>query len=370
MKIVSVFNNKGGVGKSTLSYHVAYALSELGVKTLMIDLDPQSNLSLQCVSSEELEQIWNAEEDYIEDFQAAMENHGGTIEAFYEKPRTIHAILKPIEDGVYEKFVFGKVIEVNKNLGLIPGRLSLHKFEDKLAKSWSEAFMGDPQALRLISSIRNICKEANEKHGYEFVIIDTSPSLGILNRVIISMSTGFFVPCMPDMFSSFGIKNIGGALRVWKQQFDTMTSLLSPKKRNELPDNFVKFLGYTIYNAKKYKDTRRKTDKKFNLATAHYNYAIKLPDLIDKNIPKGCYPDNGVNVLEHMGGEEIMYTHNTLPSMAQKYKLPMWLVPDHGDLDKGDISTISGNSQTYKDKQAVYHEFAKDLIARLEGMED
>ena len=72
MKIISVFNNKGGVGKSTLGYHTAHALAEKGIKTLMIDLDPQSNLTLQCISPEELEKIWLEEEPYIEDFQSAL----------------------------------------------------------------------------------------------------------------------------------------------------------------------------------------------------------------------------------------------------------------------------------------------------------
>ena len=46
MKIISLFNNKGGVGKSTLGFHLGYALSEMGIKTLMVDLDPQCNLTI------------------------------------------------------------------------------------------------------------------------------------------------------------------------------------------------------------------------------------------------------------------------------------------------------------------------------------
>ncbi|QXO15787.1 ParA family protein [Vibrio ostreae] len=71
MKVVSVFNNKGGVGKSTLTYHMGAALSELGIKTLLVDLDPQSNLTLYGLSEKELEKIWIAEDPFIEDFAAA-----------------------------------------------------------------------------------------------------------------------------------------------------------------------------------------------------------------------------------------------------------------------------------------------------------
>ena len=46
MKIISLFNNKGGVGKSTLAFHLSHILAEMGHKTLIIDLDPQCNLTV------------------------------------------------------------------------------------------------------------------------------------------------------------------------------------------------------------------------------------------------------------------------------------------------------------------------------------
>lgn len=121
MKVVSIFNNKGGVGKSTLSFHLAHALSEKGIKTLMIDLDPQSNLTLQCISPDELEALWEAENPYIEDFQGALEESGVEFTDFIKTPRSIHCLLKPIEDGVYESFSLGNVYEINDKLGLIQG---------------------------------------------------------------------------------------------------------------------------------------------------------------------------------------------------------------------------------------------------------
>lgn len=366
MKIISVFNNKGGVGKSTLSFHLAHALAEQNVKTLMVDLDPQSNLTLQCISPDKLEQLWNEEEPFIEDFQSALEDSGITFEEFVEKPRSIHCLLKPIEDGVYESFFLGAVHEINNNLGLIPGRLSLHTYEDKIAKSWSDAFMGDPQALRLVFSIRNLCIEAAKRYGYQVAIIDTSPSLGMLNRVIISTSTGFFVPCMPDMFSTFGITNIGQALRTWKGQFDTMYSLLSDKKRSAFPKDFVKFLGYTIFNARKYAG-----QNELDLAVAHYSYAKNIPAVISKNIPTECYEHLQEGIVgEPIGQRAVMHSHNTLPSMAQKYKVPIWEIPNLPNLLSEDRSTILGNRQTYYEKKELYRTFASDLLARVEGLED
>lgn len=366
MKVVSIFNNKGGVGKSTLSFHLAHALSEKGIKTLMIDLDPQSNLTLQCISPDELEALWEAENPYIEDFQGALDDSDGGFDDFISTPRSIHCLLKPIEDGVYESFSLGNVYVINENLGLIPGRLSLHSFEDKISRLWSDAFLGEPQALRTITSIRSICLEACQKFGYEYVIIDTSPSLGMLNKVIISMSTGFFVPCMPDMFSTFGIANIGQALKNWKGQFDTMYSLLPDRKRATFPNDFVKFLGYTIYNARPYKGAN-----KYDLAAAHFSYVNKLPAVISKYIPKSSISHLDQQVIaDPIGGTAVMHTHNTLPAMAQKYRTPIWNIPSLENLDAGDKGTISGNRGIYEEKRAGYHAFADDLIRRLEGLDE
>lgn len=366
MKIISVFNNKGGVGKSTLSFHLAHALAEMGKKTLMIDLDPQANLTLQCLSAEQLEKTWTEEEPFIEDFQAALEDSDKTFAEFVATPRSIHCLLKPVEDGVFESFSLGAVHKISPKLGLIPGRLSLHTFEDKLAKSWSDAFMGEPQALRLLTAIRSLCIEAGKQHGYEIVILDTSPSLGMLNRVIISTSTGFFVPCMPDMFSTFGLTNIGMALKTWRTQFDTMYSLLSDKKRSAFPKNFVKLLGYTIYNAKRYAG-----QNDLDLATAHYGYAKKLPSVIKSKIPDECYSHLAAGVISMpIGGTSIMHSHNTLPSMAQKYRVPMWKVPLLPGLEREDKSTVSGNKEAYSEKRAMYHSFAADLLSRLKGLDD
>src|SRR5580704_13424739 len=72
MRLISIFNNKGGVGKTTLTFHIAKALAETGHKTLLIDLDPQCNLTIQALEEETIHQIWEREDSYVDDFRMAQ----------------------------------------------------------------------------------------------------------------------------------------------------------------------------------------------------------------------------------------------------------------------------------------------------------
>jgi hypothetical protein len=163
------------------------------------------------------------------------------------------------------------------------------------------------------------------------------------------------------MFSLYGIRNIGKSLREWQKDFDTIYTLLSTEKRNEFPENFVSFLGFTIYNAKKYSGATP-----FYLARAAYNYVCLIPqtvrDFIDSEVRKHL---NDEMLETPIGGEAVMHTHNTLPSMAQKYRVPIWQVPDVANLEDTDISTIKGNQAIYKATNNAYKTFTEDLLTRV-----
>jgi cellulose biosynthesis protein BcsQ len=366
VKIIAIFNNKGGVGKTTLTYHTACALAELGHRTLLVDLDPQSNLTLFGVSVDDLYQVWLAEDPFVEDFDRARKSISPKeFLKLLGHPRSVHFLLKPTEDGTAELGQLAHPVALGQNLDLIPGRLTVHMYENKIAARWSEAYQGDPLALRTITQIRHLCAEYADKRGYEFVLFDTSPSLGILNKVIISTADAFVVPCMPDMFSLYGIKNIGTALTTWKKEFDTMYTLLSDQKRQYFPEHFVRFIGFTIFNAKRYTGTTNS----WNLATAHYNYAKQIPETITEHIAEELRSTLPLQtILEPIGGTAVMHSHSTLPNMAQKYRCPIWKVPDCGDIESEDKSTISGNRSRYEATKDGYHAFAKDLLARLQAL--
>ena len=370
MKIISLFNNKGGVGKTTLAYHLSCALAASDKKVLMIDLDPQCNLTICACDIEDLHRIWESEDAFIDEgFEATRDKMSAAeYKELNEHPHTIHYLLKRTEDGTADLEKLPPPINLATNLDLLPGRLTLHMYENKISERWNSAYTGDPLAIKTITKIRKIAIDYANQYNYDYVIVDTSLSLGTLNKVIISTVDGFIIPCFPDMFSLYGIRNIGRSLEAWKKELDIIYSLISDDKRKNFPSNFVQFLGYTIYNAKKYDGSKNK----YALASAHYRYVEQIPTTIETFIPKSICAHVPFDTLkEPIGGTSIMYSHNTFPSMAQKYHHPMWELPTCTDLEQPEKATITGGSrQIYFNTKDSYITFSKDLITRIKQIGD
>lgn len=364
VKIISVFNNKGGVGKTTLTFHLAHALAEMGHKVLLVDLDPQCNLTIYCMPVEVIQELWDAEVSYIDEpgfGETRKSVSAKEFKALASKTRTMHFLLKPAEEGTGELETLPPPHSLAQNLDLIPGRLTLHMFEEMVARRWSEAFVGQPLALRTLSEIRRLIHEYADQHNYDYAIVDTSPSLGPLNKVVLSTVDAFLIPCAPDLFSLYGVRNIGNSLTRWHAELKTLYSLISPNRRPHLPKDFVRFLGYTIYNAK-----LRTGSSKWDMAIAHYNYAKQIPEVIAQHVPAELSAGIAKRLLKQpIGDTAVMHTHNTFPAHAQKYHCPMWRLPGNPRLEAADETTIRPNAARYKDTKTAYRTFAEAVLERL-----
>lgn len=366
MKIISVFNNKGGVGKTTLAYHLACALSELEKKVLIIDMDPQCNITLCCVNQEFLERTWAEEDEFIDDYDTNRLAEPTKFLEVVAKPRTIHFLLKSVEDGTEDLADLPPIHKLKYGPYIIPGRLTLHKYEYKISERWSGLYQGDPLSIRTLTRLRQISETYANKYELDYVIIDTSPSLGVLNKSIITMVDGFLIPCLPDMFSLYGIKNIGNYLSIWKKELDIIYDLISKEKRKNFPVGFVRFLGYTIYNAKKYSQNPQKNE--WDLARGAYGYAKKIPSTIKEYIPDDVRSRLTEDLVKlPIGGISVMHTHNTLVNSSQKYNVPLWRIPSiqTSKLDSEDKNSLPPFKNQFLKTKENYIHFAEDLISRL-----
>ena len=114
--VLTFFNNKGGVGKTSLVYHLAWMLAEEGRRVLAVDLDAQANLTAAFLDEDRLAELWAAP------IGAA---------------RTVFQSVQPLLD--VGDFLPVDYVEVTSRLALVPGDLALSGFEDQLSATWSEA---------------------------------------------------------------------------------------------------------------------------------------------------------------------------------------------------------------------------------------
>lgn len=224
MKLVSIFNNKGGVGKTTYLYHIAHLLERKGKTVLVVDLDSQCNLSAYFLQDNELERSWKAD-------------RGNSIWIAVER------VYKGIGDIGGRKPT--QPNEEYENLYLIPGDVLLSSYEDILGDTWSSAKGGSEPALRVQSAIYRYILSCAEKVGADVVMLDLGPNLGALNRAVLAASDYFIVPMSPDLFSIRGTENLGNKLVLWRKEWNQCQSAWQGKGL-KLPQGQPVFLGYVM----------------------------------------------------------------------------------------------------------------------------
>ncbi len=220
MKTIAFFNNKGGVGKTSLVYHLAWMFADHGVGTLAVDLDPQSNLTAMFLDEERLEPLWDGD----------------------VHPDTVFGSIRPILKGTGDIAV-PHVERVSDNLGLIPGDLGLSRFEDKLSSAWPSCHNRDESAFRTMTAFHRIIRQGAEM-GYDLVLIDVGPNLGAINRSALIASDQVCLPLAPDLFSLQGLKNLGPTLREWRGIWQDL--LGKAPGDLDLPKGSMQPMGYIV----------------------------------------------------------------------------------------------------------------------------
>ena len=217
MKTIAAFNNKGGVGKTTLTCNLAaYFAIKLRKRVLVVDCDPQCNATQLIMGQETATKLyWTP-------------NENEPIEA-----TTIRDILKPIEDG--DSHINGEIrpflSSKNRfNVDVICGHPGFSIIEDRLGAAWHELLGGDLGGIRKTNWNTGLCRAIDTK--YDVAFFDLGPSLGSINRSVLIGCDYFFTPMGTDIFSILGVRNISRWLEMWGGRYACLL-YTSPSPRDQ-----------------------------------------------------------------------------------------------------------------------------------------
>jgi len=329
--VLTFFNNKGGVGKTSLVYHLAWKLSDLGHRVLTCDLDPQANLTAAFLSEDELEKIWG------DDAGAS----GRTIMQCIAPLTEVGDIRSPA------------TVEISPELALLPGDLALAGFEEFLSAEWPNA-LGSAnlhRPFRLLTAFSTVIQSGAEQTGASIVLVDVGPNLGAINRSAMIATDFIVVPLAADLFSLQGLRNLGPTLTLWRSDW---------KKRKDnwekpdfpLPTGGMLPIGYVV----------QQHSVRLNRPAKAYNkWVDRMPEEYARNLledQKGSYAKTPAEDKEN--ALAIVKHYRSLVPMAQEARKPIFHLTAADGAIGGHASAAINAGQDFK-------AMAKKIMDRVEA---
>lgn len=323
MTTLAFFNNKGGVGKTTLLYHLAWMFADMGKRILVADFDPQANLTSMFLTEPELEKLWNP--DNTQD-------------------QSVMAPLSPIIRGLGD---IGPtpLQRIAPNIRLIPGDLNLSNFESNLSEAWGDCLDGKEPAFRTTSSLYRITRQAAEQFDADLVLIDVGPNFGAINRAALICADAVVIPVAPDLFSIQGLRNLGPTLKNWRREWRKRLDE-NPAPDLPLPAAAMKPLGYVVLQFG-IRDSRP--------VSAYEKWARRIPatfaeKVLETPVTSASADDgNCLGQLKH---------YRSLVPMAMEARKPIFrLKPSDG--------AIGAHTYSVKECERDFRELASRILERL-----
>lgn len=342
MKSICFFNNKGGVGKTTLLCNVSsFLATEMSLRVLVVDADPQCNATQLILGEDKVQSLYRLPARSRQSHRKAQE--------------TLFDVLRPITIGDSTISRPSTIISGNDNrfsVDLLPGHPQLALLEDRLSQAWLQLSGGDVGGARQTNWNTQLCTAIAA--DYDLTFFDVGPSLGALNRSVL-LGTDFFVtPLGCDVFSLLGVLNIAQWLNTWFSHYIRsidacqragFAAELDSFNVRQSVDDIARFIGYTVqqYITKSKGGTRRPTARYEAIKT-------KIPPTVQQHL--------GSFVASH-----VMPDRLELPDVPHMYSLVPLAQTASCPIHKlGYIDGLSGAQLQQKD---TYSEFIRKLSAAV-----
>jgi len=288
--VIAFFNNKGGVGMTSLAYHLSWMFVDMGYRVVAADLDPQANLSSAFLDDNKMEEIW---EDR-------------------ESSRTIYKCIQPLKDG-YGDIKAPILEEIDYQLALIVGDLELSLYEDDLTAQWPDCLDRKPRAFRVISSLWRIIQSGAEQFGAQLVLMDLGPNLGAINRAALISSDWIVIPLAPDLYSIQGLNNLGPTLRRWREEWEERKAR-NTESALQIPEGRMQPLGYIVL---------QHTERLDRPVKAYRKWIERIPHTFHTAVLNENYNPEITIVNDDKRLAYIKHFHSMFP-MAQEARKPIF----------------------------------------------
>ena len=228
--VISLFNHKGGVSKTTTTFNLGWMLARKDKRVLLVDCDPQCNLTGMILGLENAESA-----DVILGLRDGkpLNIKEGLLPAFESRP----SLIQPVACVAVPR---------NENLFLLPGHIGLAEYEVTLGIA--QELSGSLVTLRnLPGSLRYLIDQTAKAYNIDIVMIDMSPSLGAVNQNLLSTSDYFIIPMHPDYFSMMAINSLASVFPKWKSWADAARNIPALiDAEYSFPKTEPRFLGYVV----------------------------------------------------------------------------------------------------------------------------
>lgn len=294
--VLTFFNNKGGVGKTSLVYHLSWMYSLLGLRILAADLDPQANLTAGFVDEDRLVQVWSDES---------------------KVGNTIYDCLSPLVHRTGD--IASPILEaIADNLALVLGDLRLSSFESQLSDDWPNTILGRTGAIRVTSALWRTLQAAADKFNADLILVDVGPNLGAINRAILISSDYVVVPLSPDLFSLQGLRNLGPTLNDWRKEWQRVLENREPDvDLNVLPRGTISPIGYVIL---------QHIERVSRVVQAYQSWADKIPLEYRKHVLRDGSANENLAIGDDPNLLGRVRHYRSLAVMAQEARKPIFLL--------------------------------------------
>ncbi len=329
--VIGFFNNKGGVGKTSLVYHLAWMYRDLGKVVVAVDLDPQANLTAAFLDEERLEELWTED----------------------KRPQTVYGAVRPLMTG--EGDILDPHLErvsdpglFSDQLTLLVGDLRLSGFEDELADAWSRCLGGNMRAFRVISAFWRLAQRAAKRQHADLILIDLGPNLGAINRAALIAADYVVFPLSADLFSIQGLRNLGPTLRRWRSEWDKRLEQ-NTERDLDLPAGRMEPAGYVVLQHSVRLDRPVK---------AYDRWIARIPEVYRKAVLD--QPDSAAPSLDQDPYcLKLLKHYRSLMPLAQEAKKPMFhLKPADG--------AIGSHTEAVKRVYADFQDLAHAILAQTD----